>query len=154
MEPVAWSKYPLAAAMFPGDGPYLASILVLGLFTVLTCWIYYPSWFRQFHDAKSIYELGGFHFLHAIAFFSKRYEFLRSQFEQTGQKLFQFRILQVSSVFALMVSLILNGIKHRVVALSGEVGREAFFTNRHLDLSEGYKILYGGVCQTLSIWTG
>jgi hypothetical protein len=119
---------------------------VLGLLILLACWIYYPNWLQQFYETKSVYELGGFHLIHAISFFSKRYDFLRSQFERTGQKLFQFRILQVSGLFTLTALSILKYIKHRVVALSGEVGREAFFTNRHLDILEGYKIFQGGVC--------
>lgn len=37
-------------------------------------------------------------------------------------------------------------LKHSVVAVRGEVGRKAFFDDKSLDFTEGYKILMGAVC--------
>ncbi|KAF7979339.1 hypothetical protein HWV62_42761 [Athelia sp. TMB] len=46
------------------------------------------------HDKSGIYELGGWSRFTAWPFFSRRYDFLHSNWEKTGQELFQFRVLQ------------------------------------------------------------
>ena len=38
-----------------------------------------------------------------------------------------------------------NVLHHNIVALIGEEGREAFYSNPHLDFNEGYKLLMGAV---------
>ncbi|KAF7968863.1 hypothetical protein HWV62_29186 [Athelia sp. TMB] len=79
------------------------------------------------HDKSGIYELGGWSRFTAWPFFSRRYDFLHSNWEKTGQELFQFRVLQ-----------------HTVVAVSGEAGRKVFHDDKHLDFTQGYQILLGG----------
>ncbi|KAI0687675.1 cytochrome P450 [Cytidiella melzeri] len=61
-------------------------------------------------------------------FFRKRFDFLRSGFELTGQAVFQFRLLQ-----------------NTVIAVSGERGRRDFFCSKSLDINEGFKILSGAI---------
>lgn len=48
------------------------------------------------HDAKKIHQLRGLSFINAWTFFNRRFDFLRSNFNKTGQDLFSFQILQVS----------------------------------------------------------
>ena len=50
------------------------------------------------HDKSGIHELGGWSRFTAWPFFSRRYDFLHSNWEKTGQELFQFRVLQVSNL--------------------------------------------------------
>lgn len=59
----------------------------------------HPILFPPRKDA--IRELGGLSVMTAWPFFSKRYDFLVSNFKKTGEKLFQFRVLQVSAQQAL-----------------------------------------------------
>ncbi|KAJ7684621.1 cytochrome P450 [Mycena polygramma] len=73
-----------------------------------------------------MYHLGGYPMLSAWLFFTKRYDFLCDTFKRTGQNMFRFRVLQ-----------------HHVVALSGEEGRKAFFSEKNFDMEEGYRILGG-----------
>lgn len=75
-----------------------------------------------------LHRLWGPSSLTAWQFFNKRYDFLRSNFAKTDQRLFSFRVLG-----------------HSVVALSGEEARNAFFDTRSLDFHEGYKVLQGAV---------
>ncbi|KAJ6547030.1 cytochrome P450 [Mycena capillaripes] len=70
-----------------------------------------------------MYHLRGY-LMPAWLFFTKRYDFMCSTFKRTGQNMFRFRVLQ-----------------HHVVALSGEEGRKAFFTEKNFDMQEGYRIL-------------
>ena len=56
------------------------------------------------------------------------YDFLQSNFKRNLGKIFSFNVLH-----------------HNVIALTGEDGRRAFFSDRHLDFNEGYKILVGVV---------
>ncbi|KIM88310.1 hypothetical protein PILCRDRAFT_253602 [Piloderma croceum F 1598] len=75
-----------------------------------------------------MYQLGGFSIINAWTFFNKRYEFLWSNFNKTGQDLFSFKVLQ-----------------HKVVAMSGEASRITFFNEKDLDFSQGYRLLMGGL---------
>ncbi|KAF9644109.1 hypothetical protein BDM02DRAFT_3190905, partial [Thelephora ganbajun] len=73
-------------------------------------------------------KLQGIQLYHAWNFFHRRYDFLRSNFARGLGRSFSFNVLH-----------------HHVVALTGEDARQAFFSNPHLDLEEGYKILMGTV---------
>ena len=79
----------------------------------------------QEHDFP---KLPGIQFFHAWKFFKQRYDFLHSNLKQNVGKSFSFNVLH-----------------HNVVALGGEDARRAFFSNPHLNLSEGYKVLKGAV---------
>lgn len=61
-------------------------------FALFTLWV-----FPALLPAKEgdIHTLGGLSILTAWPFFSKRYDFLRANFQKTGQDLFKFHILQV-----------------------------------------------------------
>jgi hypothetical protein len=73
-------------------------------------------------------KLPGIQLYHAWKFFQQRSEFLRSNLKQNLGKSFSF-----------------NTLHHDIVALGGEDGRRAFFSNLHLKLSEGYRVLMGAV---------
>ncbi|KAF9010098.1 cytochrome P450 [Cyathus striatus] len=74
-------------------------------------------------DAK---ELSGFPITNAWTFFSKRFDFLWGNFHKITGNIFKFRVLQ-----------------YTVVAIRGEEARKAFFDDRNLNFTEGYKILMG-----------
>ncbi|KII84285.1 hypothetical protein PLICRDRAFT_57687 [Plicaturopsis crispa FD-325 SS-3] len=67
-------------------------------------------------------------FFNIWQFYRRRFDFINSGFRVTGKPVFQFSLLQ-----------------HRVVALSGESGRTAFFNSKSLDLHEGFKVLLGAI---------
>ncbi|PPQ75528.1 hypothetical protein CVT24_013234 [Panaeolus cyanescens] len=73
-------------------------------------------------------DLGGFSVMTAWSFFTKRYDFVRNHFKSTSGGPFKFNVLH-----------------HRVFAVAGEKAREAFLNHRHIDMSEGYRILLGGI---------
>ncbi|KAK0203550.1 cytochrome P450 [Desarmillaria ectypa] len=63
-----------------------------------------------------------------IPFFRRRFDFLNWGFHATGQAIFQFKLL-----------------RNTVVIVSGESARHEFFTAKHFDLTEGFKILSGAI---------
>ncbi|KAG6811405.1 hypothetical protein H0H92_007598 [Tricholoma furcatifolium] len=63
-----------------------------------------------------------------IPFFRRRYDFLNWGFQATGSSSFQFQLL-----------------RNTVIVVSGESARQAFFTAKGLDLTEGFKILSGAI---------
>ncbi|THH10817.1 hypothetical protein EW146_g8249, partial [Bondarzewia mesenterica] len=72
--------------------------------------------------------LSRFSIFNAWDFFEKRYDFILRHFRQSaGNRLVEFGILG-----------------HKVVAVRGEEARKAFFSERSLDFTEGYRILRGG----------
>ena len=73
-------------------------------------------------------KLRGVQLYHAWNFLQRRFDFVQSSFRQNQGKSFFFNVLH-----------------HRVVTLAGENSRRAFFTNRSLNLGEGYKLFLGGV---------
>jgi len=73
-------------------------------------------------------KLGGIQLYHAWNFFQRRNDFLQSNFKRNLGRSFSFNVLH-----------------HNVVALAGEDARRVFFSSRHLNLDEGYKILMGAV---------
>ncbi|KAG5651880.1 hypothetical protein H0H81_007074 [Sphagnurus paluster] len=74
-----------------------------------------------------VYDLKGLPFVSIWPFFTKRYDFMMSNFKKTGKKIFRFRLMQ-----------------HRIVAVAGESARKVFFNEKGLDLEEGYGVLMGG----------
>ncbi|KAJ3508053.1 hypothetical protein NLJ89_g5964 [Agrocybe chaxingu] len=72
--------------------------------------------------------LPGYSPFHIVPFFRRRYDFLNWGFHATGQSIFQFRLL-----------------RNTVIVVSGESARQAFFTAKGLDLTEGFKILSGAI---------
>ena len=73
-------------------------------------------------------KLRGIQLYHAWNFFRERYDFLQSIFQRNAGKSFSFNVLH-----------------HNVIVLTGEDARQAFYSNSHLELYEGYKILLGVV---------
>jgi len=73
-------------------------------------------------------KLRGIQLCHAWNFFQRRYDFLQSNFERNFGKSFSFNVLH-----------------HNVIVLAGEDARQAFFSDSHLNLFEGFKILRGTV---------
>jgi sterol 14-demethylase len=78
-------------------------------------------------------KLRGIQRYHAWNFFRQRHDFLQLNFKRNLGKSFSFNVLY-----------------HDVVALAGEDARRAFFSNPHIDMDEGYKILMGAVRVSLS----
>jgi sterol 14-demethylase len=70
--------------------PVVLAAVLLGLATS------YAYTFVSGEDATKMHQLGGFSIINAWTFFNKRYEFLWSNFNKTGQDLFSFKVLQVS----------------------------------------------------------
>ena len=73
-------------------------------------------------------KLRGIQLYHAWNFFQRRFDFLHSNFKRNSGKSFSFNVLH-----------------HKIVALTGEDARQAFFSNPHLDPHEGFLILVGVV---------
>ncbi|KAG6887785.1 hypothetical protein C0995_012765 [Termitomyces sp. Mi166 len=84
--------------------------------------------FLNTRSSGPIRDLNGISFLVAWSFFTKRYDFMWSNFKKTGAKMFRFRVLN-----------------HTVVALSGDTARKFFYNEQGLDLIEGYRMLMGGI---------
>ncbi|RDB26903.1 Sterol 14-demethylase [Hypsizygus marmoreus] len=101
----------------------LPTATAVGVGILLT--VVYPALFSQ-RKSTDIPELGGLSILTAWPFFTKRHDFLKSNFAKVGEKIFTFKILH-----------------HSVTAVKGEEARKAFFDNRSLNFIEGYKILMG-----------
>ena len=73
-------------------------------------------------------KLRGVQLYHAWNFFQRRFDFVQSSFRQNSGKSFSFDVLH-----------------HKVVTLAGDDSRRAFFSSRHFDLDEGYKLFLGAV---------
>jgi len=78
-------------------------------------------------------KLRGIQLYHAWNFFQRRFDFLHLNFKRNSGKGFSFNVLH-----------------HNVVALAGEDARQAFYSDPHLNINEGYKILMGAVRVFLS----
>jgi hypothetical protein len=88
-------------AWLNGDQRWGPSAAVVGLCVtafslLLILGTSYTHFYLSTVDKNDIPELGGFSIINAWTFFDKRYDFLRSNFDKTGEKLFSFRVLQVS----------------------------------------------------------
>jgi hypothetical protein len=68
------------------------------------------AYFYSSNDAKKIHRLKGFSVINAWTFFNKRYDFLRSNFDKTGQDLFSFKVLQVGSCLRSLFDFVMNNI--------------------------------------------
>ncbi|KAJ7131202.1 cytochrome P450 [Mycena epipterygia] len=98
----------------------LAALVSTTTIGIATAYVYHPV------PDTEIHELGGIGLLNSWSFFTRRYDFVAETFRRTRQKLFRFRVLQ-----------------HRVIASSGIDARKIFFSEKSLNLDEGYKILQG-----------
>ena len=78
------------------------------------------------HKEHDFPKLRGIQLYHAWKFFRQRYDFLQTNLKRNLGKSFSFNVLH-----------------HNVVALGGESARQAFFSNPHFSISEGYKIFMG-----------
>ncbi|KAJ7671376.1 cytochrome P450 [Mycena polygramma] len=104
----------------------LYSSLGTGLILALG-YLYFKPRRQSSYSGTKIRQLGGFWLLNAWAFFTKRYDFIGDAFRRTGEKVFRFRIL-----------------KYNVIGVSGTDARTLYFSDKGLNLGEGYKILMGG----------
>ena len=114
----------------------------------------YAYFFSSGKNPNKIHQLGSISVINAWAFFNKRYDFLRSNFDKTGHDLFSFKVLQVSSHPC--DCLLRNGyvmVQYQVVAMSGEEARKTFFNEKGLNFTEGYRLLMGGVSHVLKLHT-
>ncbi|KAG5351373.1 hypothetical protein C0989_006807 [Termitomyces sp. Mn162] len=82
----------------------------------------------QADEADSPPPLPCFSIFAILPFFRRRYDFLNWGFQATGHSAFQFQLL-----------------RNTVIVVSGESARQAFFTAKGLDLTEGFKILSGAI---------
>lgn len=73
-------------------------------------------------------KLRGIQLYHAWSFFTRRHDFLFSNFERHMGKGFSFHVLS-----------------HKVIALTGNEARHTFFSHPNFDLNEGFKIFKGAV---------
>ncbi|KIJ99908.1 hypothetical protein K443DRAFT_155252 [Laccaria amethystina LaAM-08-1] len=92
-------------------------------------------------------SLPGNSLLAIFPFFRKRYDFIKWGFHATGQNAFQFHLLRVSSTTIIMSNKSSDSFcwQNKVIVVSGESARQAFFNARGLDLTEGFKILSGAI---------
>lgn len=110
------------------DGQTIAG--VVGLASILATTLLYLS--RGSSNKDEFPKLRGIQLYHAWNFFQRRYDFLHSNFERKGDS-FSFDVLN-----------------HKIIALTGEEARHAFFSNPALNLEEGNKILFGMVRASLN----
>ncbi|KAF9445805.1 cytochrome P450 [Macrolepiota fuliginosa MF-IS2] len=81
-------------------------------------------------------SLPGLSLSHIMPFYRRRYAFLNWGIRATGQSIFQFKLL-----------------RNTVMVVSGESGRQAFFSAKGLDLTEGFKILSGAIPSVSGVTT-
>ena len=128
----------------------LSSFSYLGIGLLTTLFLY--RYLIPKDEKGAIRKLGGFPILTAWTFFSKRYDFIWANFGSDPSPHFKFNVLQVSPLSLCHWSRpgadYWKFMQHNVVALRGEEARKAYFDNKGLDFSEGYKVLMGGVCIT------
>ena len=119
------------------------SYLAIGLLTTLFLYRYLVP-----KDEKgAIRKLGGFPILTAWSFFTKRHDFIWENFRSDPSPHFKFNVLHVSPLSLRRWSRTdyWRSSQHNVVALRGEEARKAFFDNKSLNFTEGFKVLVGGV---------
>ena len=80
------------------------------------------------HKEDEFPKLPGIQLYHAWNFFQQRLDFLNSNFKRNSGQCFSFDVLH-----------------HKVIALTGEDARRVFYSDPRLDMSEGFKLLSGGV---------
>ncbi|KAJ8523130.1 hypothetical protein ONZ45_g407 [Pleurotus djamor] len=116
------SRFLFAAEDATGLSPIASATLAVVSAGILASFIFPSSQSRT-----GPRELGGFSILTAWPFFNRRYDFIWKHFKATGERMFRFNVLH-----------------HAVVAMRGEESRKAFFGDKNLSFTEGYKILMGG----------
>ncbi|TFK38287.1 cytochrome P450 [Crucibulum laeve] len=104
--------------------PFSTTAVAVGLVTIIGLILVSPTVFSK--KKNGIKELGGLSILTARPFFSKRFDFLWSNFQKTADTMFKFKVLQ-----------------HSIVAVRGEEARKVFLDNKNLNFTEGYKLLMG-----------
>ncbi|KAF5379198.1 hypothetical protein D9615_005905 [Tricholomella constricta] len=104
----------------------LATQLTLGVVLFLVIVLVTSS--LQADEADAPTSLPCYSIFTIMPFFGRRYDFLNWGFQATGQSVFQFKLL-----------------RNTVIVVSGERARQAFFTAKGLDLTEGFKILSGAI---------
>jgi len=107
-----------------GEDNQLVAGAVGAAAVLVTTALYYALSSRDEHRFS---KLRGIQLYHAWNFFQRRHDFLQFNFKQNLGKSFSFNVLH-----------------HKIVALTGEDARRAFYSNQHFDLVEGYKVLMGG----------
>ena len=107
------------------ENQLVASVIGAAAILVATA-VYYI--FSSNDKADEFPKLRGIQLYHAWNFFQQRHDFLQSNFKRNLGKSFSFNVLH-----------------HKIVALTGEDARRVFYSNPHLDFSQGYKILVGAV---------
>jgi hypothetical protein len=79
-------------------------------------------------------------------FFRRRLDFLKWGFKVTGQRIVRFTLWQVGVVLIVCSDdVTYTGLQHKVFALSGEAGRQFFFSTRGFNLNQGHQYLNGSV---------
>ncbi|KAF9530244.1 cytochrome P450 [Crepidotus variabilis] len=73
-------------------------------------------------------HLPGFSFSHILPFFTRRYDFLNWGIQASGSNIYQFKLF-----------------RNTVIVVSGERARQAYFSAKNFDLTEGFKILSGAI---------
>lgn len=103
------------------------------------------SLFLRPRNGEKVYYLGGIPLVTAWPFFTRRYDFMREHFKESGGKMFRFKVLKVSSCALWIISvLIASMLQHQVTAMSGEKLRKVFYNEPGFNMTEGYRILMGG----------
>ena len=111
---------------FTGEGNQLDIAGAVGVVAILTTTaVYYALTSKD--QENEFPKLRGIQLYHAWNFFERRYDFVRLNCKR---KLGSFSF---------------NVLHHKVIALTGEDARHAFFSNPHFHHGEGYKILTGAV---------
>ncbi|KAF7763505.1 hypothetical protein Agabi119p4_8042 [Agaricus bisporus var. burnettii] len=80
--------------------------------------------------------LPGMSLFHIVPFYQRRFDFLNWGIHATGQSIFQFKLL-----------------RNTVMVISGESGRQAFFSAKGLNLTEGFNILSGAIPSVRGVTT-
>jgi len=91
---------PMAQAL-SSPSQWALSSSVYGVFATFLVAILSFLMFRSTSNEK-IYDLGGFPVITAWTFFTRRYDFIREKFKESGGKAFRFRVLQVNIVVIMM----------------------------------------------------
>jgi hypothetical protein len=123
----------------------LSSFSYLGIGLLTTLFLY--QFIIPKYEKGAIRKLGGFPIFTAWTFFTKRYDFIWANFASDPSPHFKFNVLHVSPLSFCVIGPRANwrSMQHNVVVLRGSEARKAYFDNKGLDFTEGYKVLMGGV---------
>ncbi|KAK7470047.1 hypothetical protein VKT23_001484 [Stygiomarasmius scandens] len=122
---------PAPSALFSTDFPVLFTVALI-FSTIILAYIWTSSKNKLNSDSDKRVEsparVPNNSLFTITPFFHQRFNFLNWGFKKTGEPIFQFSLLQ-----------------NQVIVLSGETAREAFFSTKGLDLTEGFKLLSGAI---------